>query len=141
MALPTWWTWVWVGSGSWWWTGRPGVLQCMGSQSRTRLSDWTELNWWRNLVKSGGKRKSVFLEWGCMCSIIHFLVDQWSVKPCSRFRVGSWVSCELMPRGGNVYTTTVSVSDLWHKLVIRSLFLMKRHFSFPVNFSDVYLTV
>ena len=36
-------TWVWVDSGSWWWTGRPGVLQFMGSQSRTRLSDWTEL--------------------------------------------------------------------------------------------------
>ena len=28
-------------SGSWWWTGRPGVLRFMGSQSRTRLSDWT----------------------------------------------------------------------------------------------------
>ena len=25
MASPTWWTWVWVNSGSWWWTGRPGV--------------------------------------------------------------------------------------------------------------------
>ena len=36
---------VWVNSGSWWWIGRPGVLQFMGSQSRTRLSDWTELNW------------------------------------------------------------------------------------------------
>ena len=35
--------WIWVISGSWWWTGRPGVLQFMGSQSRTRLSDWTEL--------------------------------------------------------------------------------------------------
>ena len=29
---------------SWWWTGKPGVLQSMGSQSRTWLSDWTELN-------------------------------------------------------------------------------------------------
>ena len=29
----------------WWWTGRPGVLQSMGSQSQTWLSDWTELNW------------------------------------------------------------------------------------------------
>ena len=72
----------WVNSGSWWWTGRPGVLPSMGSQrvghdwatepnplqysclgnpmdrgawqatvhgvtkSQTRLSDWTELNWW-----------------------------------------------------------------------------------------------
>ena len=31
-------------TGSWWWTGKPGVLQSMGSQSRTWLSDWTELN-------------------------------------------------------------------------------------------------
>ena len=45
MASLTWWTWVWVNSGSWWWTGKPGVLRFMGSQSRTRLSDWTELNW------------------------------------------------------------------------------------------------
>ena len=45
MAPLTRWTWVWVNSGSWWWTGRPGVLQFMGSQSWTWLSDWTELNW------------------------------------------------------------------------------------------------
>ena len=32
MASLTWWTWVWVNSGSWWWTGRPGVLWFMGSQ-------------------------------------------------------------------------------------------------------------
>ena len=32
MASPIPWTWVWVNSGSWWWTGRPGVLQSMGSQ-------------------------------------------------------------------------------------------------------------
>ena len=44
MASLTQWTWVWVNSRSWWWTGRPGVLQSMGSQ-RVR-HDWaTELNW------------------------------------------------------------------------------------------------
>ena len=44
MASPTWWTWVWVNSGSWWWTGRPGMLWFMGSQ-RVR-HDWaTEPNW------------------------------------------------------------------------------------------------
>ena len=44
MASLTRWTWVWVNSGSWWWTGRPGVLWFMGSQ---RIGhDWaTELNW------------------------------------------------------------------------------------------------
>ena len=44
MASLTQWTWVWVNSTSWWWTGRPGVLWFMGSQ---RIGhDWvTELNW------------------------------------------------------------------------------------------------
>ena len=46
MASLTRWTWVWVNSGSWWWTGRSGVLWLMGSQSQTQLSDnWTDLNW------------------------------------------------------------------------------------------------
>ena len=44
MASSTQWTWVWVDSRSWWWTGRPGVPRFMGSQ---RIGhDWmTELNW------------------------------------------------------------------------------------------------
>ena len=37
------WTWVWKSSGSWWWAWKPGVLQSMGLQSQTWLSDWTEL--------------------------------------------------------------------------------------------------
>ena len=37
-------TWVWVNSGSWWWTGSPGMLQFMGSQ-RVRHDRVTELNW------------------------------------------------------------------------------------------------
>ena len=44
MASLTRWTWVWVNSGSWWWTGRPGVLQSIGSQRIWH--NWaTELNW------------------------------------------------------------------------------------------------
>ena len=50
------WTWVWVNSGSWWWTGRPGVLWFMGSQ-RVR-HDWaTELN-----STEGCKLYSLFLK-------------------------------------------------------------------------------
>ena len=50
MASLTRWTWVWVNSGSWWWTGRPGALCFMGLQ-RVRHDwvtelNWTELNWW-----------------------------------------------------------------------------------------------
>ena len=44
MASLTQWIWVWVNSGSWWWTGKPGVLQVMGSPRVGH--DWvTELNW------------------------------------------------------------------------------------------------
>ena len=44
MASPPRWTWVWVNSGSWWWTGRPGVLPFTGSQRVGH--DWaTELSW------------------------------------------------------------------------------------------------
>ena len=42
MASPTWWPWVWVNSRSWWRTGRPGVLQSIGSQ-RVRHDWMTEL--------------------------------------------------------------------------------------------------
>ena len=44
MALPTRWTWVWVNSQSWWWTGRPGMLRFMGSQ-RVGHNWATVLNW------------------------------------------------------------------------------------------------
>ena len=45
MASPTQWTWVWVNSRSWWWTGRPGVLRFMGLQRVGH--DWaTKLNWY-----------------------------------------------------------------------------------------------
>ena len=45
MASSMWWTWVWVGSRSWWWTGKPGVLDSMRSQRvghnwATELTDW-----------------------------------------------------------------------------------------------------
>ena len=44
MASLAWWTWVWVNSGSWWWTGKPGMLQPMGLQRAGH--NWaTELHW------------------------------------------------------------------------------------------------
>ena len=57
MASPTWWTRVWVNSGSWWWTGRPGVLWFMESQRgrhywATELNQLTSpevmLKWWES---------------------------------------------------------------------------------------------
>ena len=44
MASLTWWTWVWVNCRSWWWTGKPRVLQSIGSQ-RVGHNWATELNY------------------------------------------------------------------------------------------------
>ena len=46
MASLTQWTWVWASSRSWWWTGKPGLLQSAVSQSRTLLSEWTTIATW-----------------------------------------------------------------------------------------------
>ena len=61
MASLTRWTWVWVNSGSWWWTGRPGMLQFMGSHRVGH--DWaTELNWLliRNQISYEVVRYNIF---------------------------------------------------------------------------------
>ena len=55
MASPTWWTWIWASSGSWWGTGKPGVHGV--TKSRTLLNDWTELKvyfviWYNRLTYS-----------------------------------------------------------------------------------------
>ena len=55
-ASPTQWTWVWVNSGSWWRTGKPGMLQSMGSQ-RVVYYWATEMNW----TEPYGKRLLQFL--------------------------------------------------------------------------------
>ena len=71
MASPTQWTWVWVSSGSWWWTGKPGVLQSMGSQ-RGRHNWVTELNLKSFSLTLGEKgnwngRHSLTVDWSERC--------------------------------------------------------------------------
>ena len=69
MASPTRWTWVWASSRSWWWTGKPGVLQSMGSQRVGH--DWvTELNCPLQCLRlnSCSINVSWMREWGCECS-------------------------------------------------------------------------
>jgi len=64
MASRTRWTWVCVNSGSWWWTGRPGVLRFMGLR-RVGLSDWTELmGMWTGLTEWRGVGRGAELRWG-----------------------------------------------------------------------------
>ena len=76
MASPTQWTWVWVNSRSWRWTGKPGVLRFMGFQRVGR--DWaTELNWWPRAQ-------------------LYFVIIYWQIRlvvTVQVLRLESWWSC------------------------------------------------
>ena len=65
MASPTWCTWVWVNSGSWWWRGKPGVLRFMGSQ---RVGH----DWATELMDASHSHASTIWE----CCFPH-LTDKW----------------------------------------------------------------
>ena len=87
MASLTWWTWVWVSSGSWWWGGRCAAVRGV-AKSRTRLSDWTELN---QLKEDRGKGfRSLFGQRECylLCSFTQIVLR--SIGPAS---VGWCVVC------------------------------------------------
>ena len=85
MALSIQWTWLWVNSGSSWWTGRPGVLQSMGSQ-RVRHNWATELNWTELMYSLS----FCSLFWGCSCCSFLFLTSfvLWIINRNSFRRLG-----------------------------------------------------
>ena len=69
MASLTWWTWVWASSRSWWWTGKPAMLQSMGLQtvrhSWANELNWTELNPTEEFWKIPWRDKKAFLNEQC----------------------------------------------------------------------------
>ena len=83
MASLTRWTWVWASSGSWWWTGKPGVLQSMESQRVGH--DWAaELNWTiiqRSVVtwRLGVDKLFFFFVKSQLVSILDFLGCLWDL--------------------------------------------------------------
>ena len=96
MASLTQWTWVWVNSGSWRWTGRPGMLQSMGSQ-RVGHEGVAELTDW------------LVLKMYCLCAVLlHLSLCPWwnwctyghlnkacSVQFSCSVIANSWLPCEL----------------------------------------------
>ena len=92
MSSLTQWAWVWVRSGSWWWTGRPGVLGFMGSR-RVRHNWVTELSQWCYLTISSSAALFSF----CLQSF-----------PAS----GYFPVSQLFPSGGQSTGASASPSDL-----------------------------
>ena len=73
MASLTGWMWVWVNSGRWCWTGKPGVLQFMGSQRVGH--DWeAELNW---IEPDNRHWKNCFPIFPCHC--LYISIDYWNL--------------------------------------------------------------
>ena len=65
IASLTQWTWVWASSESWWWTGKPLVLQSLGLQksNTTERLNWTELNWrWERITRFHAEEKEPMVQ-------------------------------------------------------------------------------
>ena len=102
MASPARWTWVWVNSGSWWWTGRPGVLWFMGSKESdtTEQLNWTVLNCSleenydqpRQHIK---KQKhtlptKVHLVKAMVILLVRYRCESWTIKKAEHWRIDAF---------------------------------------------------
>ena len=88
MTSLTQWTWVWVNSGSWWWTGRPRVLQSTGTQ-RVGHNWATELNWTEVLFQTNITRPQTSLLKAVLKEKFH-LKGKWSKMEGLGEREGWW---------------------------------------------------
>ena len=129
------WKWLWVDSGSWWWTGRPGVLWFMGSQ---RIGhNWaTELNWTEELVNAKGSLGWVrhspapqrswhephqlatpgnpcFLLWGSSSTYPAILPS-----PCQAHLAKPWPWRRYFPSGGELKHASLQASESGHGFTV-----------------------
>ena len=85
-------TWVWAISGSWWWTGKPGGLQFMGSQRV--VQDWViELNWMKSLIVLHMLKLTVLIVEKLVLRAIKFKVSKSGADDCNvtaRISKASW---------------------------------------------------
>ena len=114
MASPTQWIWIWASSRSWWWTGKPGVLQSMGLQSRTQLrnkNNNVHFDSIRNnspfshfetkYISSGNKKYTkVSITLWVYSSIFAlpfgdkpYLSSHWKYQVCRLWQVTHWMNC------------------------------------------------
>ena len=96
-------SWVWVSSGIWWWTGRPSVLQSMGSQ-KVRHNWATELNW--NSTFKYTKLLTRLRRCSALSRPQHIAIPS------------GWNAFPHTPRGVYTQTHTTAFITFWHKRLI-----------------------
>ena len=86
------WTWVWVNSGNWWWTGRPDVVQSIGLQRVGQ--DWeTDLNWEGNQIPSETDPWP-FAHLRVFCTLMYIFYPQWQLLTSRLVSFCLWASSE-----------------------------------------------
>ena len=108
MASLTQWTWVWVNSGSWWWTGRSGKLQSMRLQRvRHEWLKWTELNWDCISIPP-----SYFCLVDPLPKLGHVLENRWPVMD-NRIVASCWVKCVVYTLVASLFTSETVITTSW----------------------------
>ena len=92
MASPTQWTWVWASSRTWWRTGKPGMLQSMGLQSRTWISHWTATTYWQILLINPEVNIHILCYSMVMDSRILWLTIPWKLQSLPSLRINASIS-------------------------------------------------
>ena len=130
MASLTPWTWVWVNSGSWWWTGRPSVLQSMRSQSQIWLSNWTELSFYFLSMYLSTYQSSIYISINCLSTyLLSFYLSTY--LPINHVLIiyhlsNYWLSIYLSPLVINCFP-----SSFMHAPLIVFSFLNQKALSLP----------
>ena len=165
MASPTRWTRIWVNSGSWWWTGRPGVLQFIGSQ-RVR-HDWvTELKYMWKLSESESEVAQLCLtlcdpmDCSLPVSCVHgiFLARilewitisfswrsshprDWTQIPCfvgRRFTFWATREVSSIWKQTKCLSTNKWTEKMWYKMVYKSAMIKKVILSFVTRWMETW---
>ena len=134
MASPTWWMWVWVSSGSWWWTGKPECCSPWGRKEldRTDWLNWTIMRWGlppqANLSCWDKAHSTTAISWSYLSpfSSLKSLELTMESYRMSDFVYHCWASVQF----SSVDHSQKLVVLLWHCLDVKVLF-----------FSEIYLVI
>ena len=110
MASPTWSTWVWASSGSWWWTGRPGMLQFIGSQRVGH--DWATEQQWQGTKIPHAMRCGQKVKWHRIRMTCHRI--EYNEKPAMYGDIALYSPCRHRYRSNFTFIDSAISQKTWN---------------------------